>query len=210
VATQTSLEKAIRVAAGSTNVVGQNDTGDKFIVGASGAVGGFFGLPGLILEVPISTTVIMRSVLGQAANHNFDIHDGLVQAEALTVFALGGPSADDDAAESAYYASRIVVQQALGKLAAELAERELAEIIADKGATTLARLIAAVASRFSPQVAEKIAAGSVPVVGAAAAAAINLAFISHFQNIGEAHFAIREYEELYGEEAVRTIYLSGP
>jgi len=28
----------------------------------SGAVGGFFGLPGLIVELPISTTLMLRSI----------------------------------------------------------------------------------------------------------------------------------------------------
>ena len=32
------------------------------IVAGSGAVGGFFGLPGLLLELPITTTLMLRSI----------------------------------------------------------------------------------------------------------------------------------------------------
>jgi hypothetical protein len=39
-----------------------------------------------------------------------------------------------------------------------------------------------------------------------AGAAVNLAFIEHFQNVARGHFTIRRLERAYGIEAVRSAY----
>ena len=73
------------------------------------------------------------------------------------------------------------------------------------------RLIAQIASRFGVVVTQKLAAQAVPVIGAVGGAAVNYAFIDHFQEMARAHFIVRRLERRYGKDAVRTAYerLSG-
>ena len=75
----------------------------------------------------------------------------------------------------------------------------------------LVRLIAQIASRFGVAVTQKLAAQAVPVIGALGGAAVNYAFIDHFQEVARAHFVVRRLERRYGKEAVRAAYdrLSG-
>jgi predicted transcriptional regulator len=55
-------------------------------------------------------------------------------------------------------------------------------------------------------VTQKAAAQAVAVVGAVAGAAVNLAFIEHFQNVARGHFTIRRLERVYGIDTVRSEY----
>jgi hypothetical protein len=49
-------------------------------------------------------------------------------------------------------------------------------------------------------------AQAVAVVGAVGRAAINLAFIEHFQDVARGHFTIRRLERIYVADAVRVEY----
>jgi hypothetical protein len=46
----------------------------------------------------------------------------------------------------------------------------------------------------------------VPVIGALGGAAVNYAFIDHFQEVARAHFVVRRLERRYGKSAVRDAY----
>jgi EcsC protein family len=73
------------------------------------------------------------------------------------------------------------------------------------------RLIAQIASRFGVVVTQKLVAQAVPLIGALGGAAVNYAFIDHFQEVARAHFVVRRLERRYGKDAVRAAYerLSG-
>jgi hypothetical protein len=66
--------------------------------------------------------------------------------------------------------------------------------------------LAQIASRFGVVVTQKLAAQAVPIIGALGGAAVNYAFIDHFQEIARAHFTVRRLERRYGKDAVRTAY----
>jgi EcsC protein family len=66
----------------------------------------------------------------------------------------------------------------------------------------LVRLIAQIASRFGVVVTQKLAAQAVPLVGALGGAAVNYAFIDHFQEVA----VVRRLERRYGKDAVRAAY----
>jgi hypothetical protein len=53
---------------------------------------------------------------------------------------------------------------------------------------------------------QKIAAQALPVVGALGGAAVNYAFIDHFQDVARGHFTVRRLERLYGKERIRSEY----
>ena len=162
----------------------------KFSVAATGGLGGFFGIPGLLVELPISTTIMLRSVADIARSHGESISDPNTKAACIEVFALGGRSQSDDASESGYFFLRTSLA------------RQVSASTAEKGAPALARLIVVVAERLGIQVTEKAAIQFVPILGAAGGASINLLFIEHFQSIARGHFVVRKLERKYGKETI--------
>ena len=171
-------------------------------VAGTGAVGGAFGLAGLPVELPITTTLLLRSIAAIAREEGHDLSDPAVRLSCLEVFALGGSSRADDAAETGYYAVRAVLARAVSEAAAFVAERG----VASRGAPPLVRLIAAVASRFGVVVGERAAASLVPVVGALGGAAVNDVFLRHFQDVARGHFVVKRLEALHGADEVRATY----
>jgi hypothetical protein len=78
--------------------------------------------------------------------------------------------------------------------------------VARQGSPVLVRFITQVASRFGLVVTQKAAAQALPVVGALGGAAVNYAFIEHFQEVARAHFTVRRLERAYGKDRVRMEY----
>lgn len=176
----------------------------KAAVAASGAVGGAFGMATLAVELPVSTVIMLRSIADVARSEGESIHLPEAGLACLQVFALGAPHARDAAAESAYFAVRAALAKALAEAAEHLAQRGLAQ----QGAPALLRFTTQVAARFGIPVSEKLVAQSVPVVGAAGGAMINLLFIQHFQDLARGHFTVRRLERTYGSDLVKQAYLN--
>lgn len=179
-----------------------SDLFHKLIVGASGGVGGAFGLPALALELPISTTIMLRSVADIARTEGHDLDEITTKLNCLEVFALGGRSKADDAAESSYWAVRAALSRAVSEAASYFAEKGVLE----KSAPAVARLIATIASRFGVVVSEQIAAKAVPIIGAAGGSLVNVLFMDHFQNMARGHFIVKRLEKRYGVEVVKEVY----
>jgi hypothetical protein len=203
--TNAALRSALHVATSTMN----NERGTrpsnqmhKALTTLSGAVGGAFGLPALAIELPVSTTLILRSVADIARGQGENIRAVETQLACIEVFAIGSRSATDDAAETGYYATRAVLARSVSEAAKYLAERGLAE----EGAPSIVRLIANVAARFNIPVSAKFAAQSIPAIGAAGGAAINLVFINHFQDMARGHFTVRRLERKYGADLIRAEY----
>ena len=88
---------------------------------------------------------------------------------------------------------------------------EAARFIAERGVVkeggpVLLRFITQVASRFGLVVTQKVAAQALPVIGALGGAAVNYAFMEHFQDVARGHFTVRRLERTYGKELVRSEY----
>jgi hypothetical protein len=164
------------------------------LIAASGIAGGAFGLPGTLLELPVSTTLLLRQIAAVAAEQGEDLAEPSAQEECLKVFALGGRDPRDDAAESGYFALRIALAQSVqGAVGHSLGQ-------------LLPGMLAAIAARFGGPVALKLSAQAAPIVGAAGGAAVNLAFLEHFRGIAEAHFTVRRLERQHGAALVRAAY----
>lgn len=174
----------------------------KLAVAATGAGGGAFGLAGLPVELPLSTTIMLRSIADIARSEGEDLRTPEAKLACLEVFALGGRRARDDASESAYFAVRSVLAKAVSEAAQFIAEKGLVE----EGAPVFIRLVAVLASRFGVVVSEKVAAQAVPAIGAAGGMVINVLFIDHFQDMARGHFIVRRLERAYGADLVRTEY----
>lgn len=200
--------EALETAAGiaiwtidSENLLPSQDLVHKVAASASGAAGGAFGLPALAIELPVSTTIMIRSVADIARSEGEDIRAPETKLQCVEVFALGGRTEGDDAAESGYY----IVRTALARTVSE-ATNFLVKGGTDIAAPALIRFMTQVAARFQIQVTQKAAAQAVPIIGAAGGALINNLFISHFQNTARAHFSVRRLERHYSPEIVKAAY----
>lgn len=168
----------------------------------SGGVGGFYSLPGLVIELPVFTIMMLRSIADIAGSEGENTRSIEAQLACMEVFALGGRKKSDGATETSYYAVRVALAKALSEAGEFIAEKGLVE----KGAPVIVRFIAEIAIRFRVIVSEKVAIEIVPVVGAVGGATINLLFINHFESMARGHFIVRNLERKYGEEIVRKEY----
>ena len=169
----------------------------KALVAGTGAVGGGFGLVALPVELPLSTILMLRGILDVARGEGEDLHGGETALAVLQVFALGG-----EGPEAGYFAVRGMLAKTVTEAARFVAERG----ILAEGAPVLVRFIAQVASRFGIVVSQKLAAQALPVIGALGGAAVNYAFMDHFQEVAQAHFLVRRLERIYGQDTVRAEY----
>jgi hypothetical protein len=196
-----SLEVAVATL-GAKQPARDSDWLHKVMVGASGAIGGAFGLASVAVELPISTTIMLRSVADIARSEGFDVSAIETKLNCLEVFALGGRAKSDDGSESGYWTVRAALGQALSDAATHIGRRG----IIDKSAPAVARFISAIASRFGVVVSEQAAAKALPVIGAATGATINVLFIDHFQDMARGHFIIKRLEAKHGRETVESAY----
>jgi hypothetical protein len=179
-----------------------NDLLHKALVFGTGTAGGALGLFTAAVELPVSTCIMLRSIADIAHSEGDDITQIETKLACLEVFALGGTSPKDDAAETGYWAVRGVLAKEISDATRHIAEKGMSK----KGAPALVRLITRIAARFSSVVTEETAAKLVPVVGAVSGGVINLIFTNHFQDMARGHFVVRRLERKYGAEAVRAKY----
>jgi hypothetical protein len=183
------------------------DRGHKALAAVSGAIGGAFGITTLAVELPLSTTLMLRSIAEIAQREGEDLANPEAALACMQVFALGGrgPAQDDapaGAAESGYFA----VRGALAKAMSEAARYAAGRGLVDESAPALMRFAGQVGARFGGVVSQKLAAQAVPVLGAVGGAAVNTAFMDHFQAIARGHFTVRRLERRYGKAVVREAY----
>ena len=204
-ATRKSIETALHVALWTMDhnrAESPSNWWHKLAVGTTGAAGGVFGLPALAIELPVSTTIMLRSIADIARSQGENLKLPEARLQCVQVLALGGGSNSDDGSDTGYFAARAAMAKAVSDAVQHLATNGLSQ----HGAPAIVRLIALIASRFSIVVSEKAAAQAVPVLGAFGGAVINTLFIDHFQDMGKGHFIVRRLERAHGAEEVRRIY----
>ncbi|WP_305906427.1 EcsC family protein [Methylomarinum sp. Ch1-1] len=204
--TRTALEKALDGALYSLKPLPRKPANKthKLIAGVSGAIGGSFGITALAVELPISATLMLRSIADIARSHGEDLADLDTKMACLTVFALSGGSANNqESADTSYYAVRSFLSKAIGDTTNHIAVHGFSK----EGAPALVKLVNAVASRFSIPVSEKLAAQTLPAIGAVGGASVNLLFMEHYQQMAKAHFSVRRLEKRYGKDIVKDMYI---
>jgi hypothetical protein len=211
-ATQLALRKCLQIA---LRTLGRQDSATplavpdkpsnllhKFAVATTGAAGGAFGLFALPVELPVTTTLMFRSICDIARSEGEDLSSIDTQLQCLTVLGMGGTSKTDDDADYGYFIMRGALAQAVSKASSEIATKGFTA----HGSAALLRLLNTIASRFSVQVSEQIAAKSIPAIGAVLGAMVNTVFMDHFQLVAHGHFTVRRLERQYGTELVKSAY----
>jgi hypothetical protein len=150
---------------------------------ASGAMSGLAGLPGLLLDIPVTTALMLRSIAEIAREHGEDVASDDCKRACLEVLARHGPGEADDA-EVGYWSARAGLSH-----------------------LTIAMLIRTAASRLGVTFSEKLLAQAVPIAGAFAGAGLNWTFMRYYQQIARAHFMVRAVERRAGDsEQVRACF----
>ena len=202
-----ALEQCLRAALGSGTgslATPASIRSHTLMTAATGAVGGFFGLPGLLFELPVTTTVMLHSIAEIARAQGEDLQDPHAALACLEVFALGPEGIQKEALDSAYYATRAALAQVTREAAGYVARKGMVK----EGAPVLISFLGKIGARFGIEVSEKAAAQLIPVAGAAGGLALNIVFMRHFQRLAEGHFIVRRLERTYGPESVRQKYES--
>ena len=201
--TRTALEKSLEGAIFTLNSrkssIPFNKT-HKFFAGLSGAIGGAFGLSAITIELPISTTIMLRSIADIARYHGENLSHASTKMACLEVFALSDSA--KHGSETGYYAIRSLLAKILSDAAAQLATPALSR----ETTPLVSRAINQIAARFSIPISEKLAAQSIPIIGSVGGASINLLFIGYFQNLAHAHFSLRNLERNYTPELIKLNY----
>ncbi|RQS50778.1 EcsC family protein [Burkholderia sp. Bp8984] len=210
-ATQLALRKCLNIA---LRTLGKPQTPDaepdkpsnllhKLAVATTGAAGGAFGFLALPVELPVTTTLIFRSVCDIARSEGEDLGSVDTQLQCLAVLGMGGnPDKREEDADLGYFVLRGALAQAISKASSDITTKG----IAAHSSAAVFKLVQTVASRFSVQVTEQMAAKSIPAIGAVLGATVNTLFIDHFQQMAHGHFTVRRLERKYGSVAVQAAY----
>ncbi len=168
--TEAALTSAMRAAHGSRRyVTDQPDWVNRVVTTSMGAAGGFGGLPSAMAELPVTTTILLRTIQGVATEYGFDPDSDGVQFDCIRVFAAAGPLAQDDGTDLAFLTTRVAVS-----------------------GPAVHGMIAKVAPRLATVLGQKLAAQTVPVLGAVAGALTNYAYTSYYQEMAHVHFGLRK------------------
>ncbi len=156
------------------------DRAHKAMAAVSGAMGGVGGLATSLAELPLATTIIFRAVQGVAEAHGEDPASEETRMECLRVFGAGGAaSQNDEGIDTAFLGARLSITGA-----------------------AVNRLVGRVAPRFGAVFGQKLAGQAVPILGAAAGAGTNWAFIDYYVEMAHVHFGLRRLARVHGEEPV--------
>ena len=156
----------------------RNNALHRLATTASGVASGFVGLPGVVFDIPFTTTTILRSIAEVARDSGEDLAAEDTRRACLEVLALGGPNHANEETETGYWATRIGMNH-----------------------LTVNLLIRTAAGRFGLIVSEKFLSQAVPVAGAVAGGALNYAFTDYYQTMARVHFCLRDLERRTGDPA---------
>jgi MFS family permease len=156
-----------------------SDRSHKVLAAISGALGGLGGLPTALAELPVATTVIFRAVQGVALAHGEDPGEETTRIECLRVFGSGGPTEADDGVDTSFLGARL----------------SLSGVAVNK-------IISKIAPRFATVLSQKLASQAIPLLGAAAGAGTNYAFIDYYVEMAHVHFGLRKLAREHGEAQV--------
>ncbi|WP_171131439.1 MULTISPECIES: EcsC family protein [unclassified Ruegeria] len=168
-ATESALWIAMHAAESSRRAVpDQTPWVNTAVTTAMGAAGGFGGVSTALMELPATTAMLLRSIQGAAAREGFDPSEQGVKFDCIRVLSAAGPLAHDDGADAGFFSARLTLS-----------------------GPTMQRLIAAVAPKLSVVLGQKLAAQSVPVLGALAGGGTNYVYTRYYQQVARVHFGLR-------------------
>jgi hypothetical protein len=202
----TTRESLLRGVALAANTLDQRDEpvsarAHQVLAGASGGIGGMFGLAALAWELPLSTTLMLRAMLDIAREEGHSPNSLDTRLSCLEVFALGGPGENED--RCGYWA----VRNALAPVKSDASRYISVNGFSPRGAPVVVKFAAAVAAKFAILVSKQAAAKAIPAIGAVTGATVNVLFTRHFQAMARGHFILKRLESKYGGQDVERAFV---
>ena len=116
-ATTKSLEAALKVALLTIRNEPQERSQvlHRALAVASGAAGGAFGIVSLPVELPVSTIIILRSILDIARSEGENLTDPEATLSCVEVLGLGGRTETDDTTKSDYFVIRGILAKSVSE-----------------------------------------------------------------------------------------------
>ncbi len=185
---QQVLQQSLKLAVSGLNqqvLIGEKT--HKVLSGMTGGIGGFFGGVGLMVELPVTTTIMLRSISSIAKAQGEDLALDSTQMACLEVFAFGRT----DTLNTDYYAMRTTLISGIQNMIQQGVAYPIVQTIAQ---------------RFSLQLSEKAVVQAMPVLGAVGGASVNVLFLDYFQKIAKGHFIIRRLERDYPYDVIKQQY----
>jgi hypothetical protein len=174
----------------------------SFLAGVTGGVSGLVGLAALPVELPLTTTFMLRAIAAIARHEGEDLSKIEARLACLEVFALGSKQRNEKVDNIGYYAARALLSKYTNDIVSFVAERGAVDV----SAPVVNSMVSEIVSRFGLVVSDKVAAGALPILGAVGGATVNVIFMDHFQRVAQAHFALRRLERTYGAANIRQRY----
>jgi len=199
-ATDAALERALDLAVTSLTPLPASAARHRAMSVGLGAAGGFFGPAGLVVELPMTTVLLLRTIADTARREGEDLNALDARLACLEVFALGSPSPADDAAETGFFELRAALAVEFARGGGPLTA------LWGGGSSAASALLQALARRFGVVVSQKAAARAVPVVGAVTAAGLNALFFEHYLDVARGQFVRRRLERRWGRMVVAEEY----
>jgi hypothetical protein len=173
------LERSLALAVEGRRAPDLGPAAAPAVAALTGAVGGAGGLATAVAELPVTVTLILSAVCRAAEAAGFDPAEPAVRAEVLRVLADGGPLSRDDGVNTAFLGARLALTGG-----------------------TVQKLLATVVPAFSAVLAQKLAAQTVPVLGALSGAAVNAAYLGYFRELAAVRFGLLALAARHGAERV--------
>lgn len=173
----------------------------KFLAMGAGAVGGYIGPLTLLVELPFTTTLLLRSIADIARSYGEDLRQEASRMACVQVFALGARTREDESADVGYYALRSILGLHF--------ERDIVEYAVGAQGPHIPAFISltqAIAARFGVVISEQMAVKMVPIFGSIGGAGLNLIFMRHFQDVARGHFIVRRLERRYSVDVIKREY----
>jgi hypothetical protein len=174
----------------------------SFLAGVTGGVSGLVGIAALPVELPLTTTFMLRAIAAIARHEGEDLSKIEARLACLEVFALGSKQRNEKVDNIGYYAARALLSKYTNDIVSFVAERGAVDV----SAPVVSSMVSEIVSRFGLVVSDKVAAGALPILGAVGGATVNVIFMDHFQRVAQAHFSLRRLERTYGAAHIRQRY----
>jgi EcsC protein family len=121
----------------------------SFLAGVTGGVSGLFGFGALAVELPLTTTLMLRAIAEIAQHQGEDLSTLEARLACLEVFAYGAKRNEDNL-DVGYYAARALISKYTHDIAALALERGAI----DASAPVVASLVSEIVSRFGLRLAD--------------------------------------------------------
>lgn len=154
---------------------------NKIAIVLAGGAGGGSGLPGTIVELPVTIGLIFREIqlVSKEYTRNRDPASEMAKLQCLSVFLIGTSLEGDNTADFEFIGARMALQ-----------------------GTTVQALITRVAPQLVRVIAPKLV--SPPLLGGLTGAALNLLYINLYHELAHVNFQLAELSPPYDPEDVQT------